>query len=248
MTDKELGLRLGWHSIPNSASRRLAFSCGAQSSPFLRASGCLIIVSSNRWNRLSPLSHYCMWKEQSSDELTPPNLDCVLMTGKMVVSVWLSVLLSADLDLSVNFLWDSWNVSSMCVSHIVLPTRTAQVKRADQNGTRTLKVSKNLAGIGTTCHQNFPGQCGASTRCTKDALTTMLWKCSLIWLNWEVTTWELSENAHSSNSQWRKRFKKILSHSTLTHERFYNLVFWYLFRVVTGIGRLVKNDRQGTRA
>ncbi len=136
----------------------------------------------------------------------------------MVVSVWFWCFAECRFRHKCKRPLDSWNISSMYVSQIILPTWTAQVKKAEQEANKRRRwveiwrePAKERRRHHITWHEIF-GQCGASTRCTEDALTIVLWKCISIWLNWKAPTWELGKNLHSSNSQRSKRFKKILSH------------------------------------
>jgi len=94
-------------------------------------------------------------------------------------------------------------------------------------------------------------QCEHRTRCIKSALTfrhSPLWEqinsaelksfCREIWMR----------NARSFTSRRSEDSRKFYPTLTLTHERcLFNSLFWYIFRVAPGMGRLVENVKWGPR-
>ncbi len=208
MTSEELGFRLEWLSIPNLASQRLPFLLKAQPSPFLHALDCLIIVSLNRWNRLSPLLHYCDVKGTGFGWTYPTQFRLYICDWTEWSSqLWLSCFAECGFRQKYKRPWDSWNVTSLYVSQILLPTQMAQLKVAEQAVNlhrRWVEIWRESA-VEIRCHyftwHEIFSQCGASTRCTEDALTIVLWQCISVHLNWRAPTWELGKNAHLFNLQ-----------------------------------------------
>ena len=63
----------------------------------------------------------------------------------------------------------------------------------------------------------------------------------------KLRTWDLDDIRALVPLTTKSRFKKFYPTLTLTHERFlFNSLFWYLFRVAPGMGRLVENVKWKT--